>query len=98
MLSTNAYREPEHSSLIIPTHSEGLGFEPWVFMAPQTLCISKNGLWQPEKGWCGGEDTVLRRKRMRPEPGLVQRWWLRDRRSEEEWGVEDGTLTTGWVA
>ena len=29
---------------------------------------------------------------MRPEPGLVQRWWLRDRRGEEEWGIEDGTL------
>lgn len=55
LLASNAYGEPEHSSLIIPTHSEDLGFEPWVSMTPQTLRISKNGLWQPEKGWHGEE-------------------------------------------
>ena len=55
LLASNAYGEPEHRSLIIPAHSEDLGFEPWVSMTPQTLHISKNGLWQPEKGWHGEE-------------------------------------------
>ena len=48
-----------------------------------------------EKRWA---DTVLRRKSMRPEPDLVQRWWLRDRMGEEEWGIEDGSLAAGWAA
>ena len=48
-----------------------------------------------EKRWAG---TVLKRKSVKPEPGLVQRWWLRDKRGEEEWGIEDGTLAAGWAA
>lgn len=77
-LASNAYREPEHSSLMIPTHSEDLGFEPWVSMTPQTLYISKNGLWQPEKGWHGGEEMGRHSSqekeheaRARPGPEMV---------------------------
>lgn len=48
-----------------------------------------------ENRWAG---TVLKRKSVKPEPGLVQRWWLRDKRGEEEWGIEDGTLAAGWAS
>ena len=29
---------------------------------------------------------------------VIQRWWLRGRRDEEEEGIEAGVLATGWAA